>query len=258
MSDLGKSHPAVFIIPSVLTGLFLAATLLGAFYLSKSVLDARQKFQDRGGDLPDAFIAYPTGSNFSSSPEIVEASSLLDTAPLFVPGTRPGGESPWEFPLPENLGTGSAFPDFPAEIQLDGAHFAVAARMSIPVGQAVEQGLSKLRESTIGFDTLGRSAPAEQLPPPEPRACELSLTHLDSGKSWTHVIPTIEGLDTTSPLWEPITLFAAVASHGLVAPPSPANTTGIESLDKMLLHAADGILRKEPFPPGNYRILIAP
>lgn len=258
MNNLGKSHPAIFIFPCFLIGLFLFTVGSGVFLLSKRILDARQPNQTRGGELQKALIAFSAGSDFTSRPGMEEASSLLDTAPLFVPGTRPGKESPWEFPLPGDLDTGPAFPDFPAEIQLDGAHFAVAARMSIPVGQAVEQGLAKLRESTIGFNTLGQRLPQEPSPPPELRACELSITHLDSGNTWTHVISTIDGLDTTNPLWEPINLFAAVASQGLVAPPFPANTTGIESLDKKLLQVASGILRNQPLPPGNYRILIAP
>ena len=209
-------------------------------------------------EASEAYLRFFDANIGNQGTNIDEATALLDTAPLFMPtkftleaisaSTNPSGHAEVEY----------SFPNYPAEIQLDGSQFAVAARMSIPVTEAVDLGLSKLRETSINFNTLGREQELESLTPVAKRACHIKIVRLETGETWVKNIAEINDSDTRSPLWEPMILFAAIGDLGTEAYPSPANTTGIESLDKKLNLIADQTLEKLDLPSGNYRIVITP
>jgi hypothetical protein len=256
MQSREKPGTLPFLVPTLLMFLCGTTLLTGFFLLSQSVT-----FPGRGNryevpKVPVATISYTADSSSVSQLGLVEASALLDTAPLFVPMEETLANDRW-WGNPGKLVLDPSFPDFPAEIQLDGAHFALLSKGAIPVGQAVEKGMAKLRKTNIGFAALGQTAPppASLLPP---RSCGLSIINLDTGKSWHHSVPPFEDIDTLNPLWEPMVLYAAVGVSGLVTPPSPVNTTGIETLDKRLIEVIKETLLNQYFPIGNYRITISP
>ena len=191
-------------------------------------------------------------------PIFKEVADLLDTAPLFMPSGTLFEELHVQPPQAKSGDFPQTFSEYPAEIQLDGAQFAVAARMAIPVTEAVDLGLRKLRETTVDYQTFGSITPFDKHPPLPKRACQLRITLLENGKSWYETINKIDDTDTLNPLWEPMILFAAIGASGIDAPPSPANTTGIETLDKKINFLAAKTMEKLPLPAGNYLIEVFP
>lgn len=245
--------PALIVLLSL--GILLLFTLHLIMVLITSTLDG---FYYTKADSPSAFISFFDPHASRDIPHLEEASALLDTAPVFMPTASAFQRISSSFQTSSESDLEYVFPNYPAEIQLDGAQFAIAARMSMPVSEAVDLGLGKLRESSINFRALGRENLSGSAIPPTIRACQISITLIENGKKWVEDVPVIEESDTLSPLWEPMILFAAIGESGIEAYPSPANTTGIEPLDKKLNIIADQTLENLDLPIGNYRIEITP
>jgi hypothetical protein len=261
MKSVDKVSSRLPFIPVVILFLLICILLIASLQFFRSVLSTTLSPTAEWTQKSDpAFLTYAISLNDSDKPVLEEVSSLLDTAPLFVPLYSLSQDFPQSELLAHALGVPSSFSDYPPEIQLDGAQLALDARneLSTPVVQAVDVGLRKLRESEIEFTTFGEKGSRQNSLSPELRACQIKIAQLDTGKIWTKTILPFEDTDTHSPLWEPMVLFAAIGDLGLVAPPSPANSTGIESLDKKLFHIAQKTLNTTPLPKGNYRILIYP
>ncbi len=261
MSTDEKVSSRLPIVPTII--LFLVICLLGLASLQFFLLVFPPPQGSAAGwadNSNPAFLTYAIPLNESDKPVLEEVSSLLDTAPLFVPLYTLNKEPPYSKEMAKALGLPSTFSDYPPEIQLDGAQLAVDARneLSTPVVEAVDIGLRKLRESEIEFNTFGEKGSSQTRPPPVLRACQIKVAQLETGQVWTETIPPFEETDTHNPLWEPMILFAAIGDLGLVAPPSPANSTGIELLDKKLFRIVQKTLSSTPLPKGNYRILIYP
>lgn len=243
------------LIVVMIIGLLLFFTLRLVAELSTSDFET---LNQNDTDVPSTFISFFDGNASKEIPHLEEASSLLDTAPVFMPTDSAFDRITSSLKITNESDLEYSFPNYPAEIQLDGAQFAVAARMSIPVSEAVDLGLGKLRESSINFQSLGRGNLLKSAAPIAKRACQINITHIENGRKWKKDIQNIEGSDTLNPLWEPMILFAAMGDTGIDAYPSPANTTGIAPLDKKLTLIASQILENLDLPIGNYRIEITP
>lgn len=261
MKTADKVFPRLPFIPVVIVFLLLCILLIASIQFFRSLhATPFNSISDWTHNSEPAFLSYAISLNDSDKPVLEEVSSLLDTAPLFVPTYSLNKEPPYSKQMANALGVPVTFSDYPPEIQLDGAQLALDARneLSTPVVQAVDVGLRKLRESEIEFHTFGEKGAQQPHLSPESRACQIKVAQLDTGKIWTKTILPFEDIDTHSPLWEPMVLFAAIGDLGLVAPPSPANSTGIELLDKKLFQIVQKTLNTTHLPKGNYRILIYP
>jgi hypothetical protein len=206
--------------------------------------------------LGESFVSYYPDESEADSHSLKEATALLDSAPMFVPG-------PWntagtlEVPISEQGPmTPTTFQQYPPEIQLNAGLLGVSKTRLIGFfAPDVEQAPIR-RESILDFQGLGQEGivvSSVLLP----LSCHVEFTYLETGRKWKRTVKS--PLDPEDEhLWSPLIFYGAVGPIGMDAAPFSANTTGLEKLDKALALLVRDLIQQMQLPSGNYRIVAGP
>jgi hypothetical protein len=206
--------------------------------------------------LGESFVSYYLDESEADSHSLKEATALLDSAPMFVPG-------PWnaagtlEVPISEyNPVTPTIFQQYPPEIQLNAGLLDVSKARLIGVFAPEVEPVPLRRDSSLRFQGLGQegiTVSSVRLP----FSCYVEFTYLESGRKWERTVKS--PLDPEDEhLWPPLIFYGAVGPIGIDAAPFSANTTGLEKLDKALGLLVRDLIEEMQLPSGNYRIVVGP
>ena len=213
----------------ILTMMVLAVSCL---FAALRALHGFSDFSKWNPSLGESFVSYYPDESEADLHSLKEATALLDSAPMFVPG-------PWnaagalEVPISEySLMTLTTFQQYPPEIQLNAGLLGVSKTRLIGIFAPKIKPVPIRRDFFLGFQGLGQEgiiASSVRLP----LSCHVEFTYLESGRKWERTVKS--PLDPEDEhLWPPLIFYGAVGPIGMDAAPFSANTTGLEKLDKAL------------------------
>ena len=236
--------------------LVMVVLAVSCFFAALKTFYGFSDFSQWNPSVTESFVSfYPDDSDTDSS-FIKEATALLDSAPMFVPG-------PWnaagtlEVPVAQyNPMIQSTFPQYSPEIKLNSDLLGVSKKQLIGIFASGVEKLPIRREYAFGFQGLGQEYINESNAL-LPLNCHIEFTYLGNGRKWERTVMSPLGLDEEH-LWSPLVFYGAVGSMGMDAAPFTANTTGLEKLDKDLGVLVRNLIMKMELPTGNYRIVVGP
>lgn len=204
-----------------------------------------------------SFASKDAGTSSLLASPVIEASALLDSAPMFVPG-------PWNAAGRIGSPRSGAFPSEPTvfgeyipEIQLDAAVLAVQGNQLLGVKDALVESVRSRLDPVQGFPGMGQEGhPSTGVPVED--VCRLRFGHLETGRTWERTLPLPVGTEAEGHLWEPLVFYAATGALGLTAMPSTVSTSGIEKLDAALAQLVLDTAIALQLPSGSYRIVAGP
>ena len=229
---------------------------VSCFFFALKALYGFSDFSKWNPSSGESFVSYYPDEAEAESNSLKEATALLDSAPMFVPG-------PWnaagtlQAPISgQSPITPAAFQQYSPEIQLNAGLLGVSKARLIGVFAPEVEPVPIRRDSGLGFQGLGQEevvAPSIQLP----LSCHVEFTYLESGQKWERTVKSPLGPEDEH-LWTPLIFYGAVGPIGMDAAPFSANTTGLEKLDKALAQLVIDLIQEMQFPSGNYRIVVGP
>ena len=252
-----KSFLKTSLIPlglAISSSLIVVAGLLWGF----SLIYPLARFSDKCNiRLGTAFVSKSFSDPDISLHPIAEASVLLDTAPLFVPGSWNVAGSMLIQTLESVSPPPSVFGEYSPKIQLDTELLSVSDGELLGVEDSVLQPVRTRFRPIDEFTGLGQRGPSVSTGLTID-ICNLRFFHLESGSVWERTIPIRPDALAEGHLWEPLIYYAAFGPLGFVGVPSTVNTSGLEKLDQELARLVFESSQTLPLPVGHYRIIAGP
>jgi len=241
--------------PLLLT-LAMIVLAVSCLFAALRALHGFSDFSKWNPSLGESFVSYYLDESEADTHSLKEATALLDSAPMFVPG-------PWnaagalEVPIyGQSPMTPTTFQQYPPEIQLIADLLGVSKTRLIGLFAPEVEQVPIRRDSILGFQGLGQegvTASVMMLP----LSCHVEFTYLETGRKWERTVKS--PLDHEDEhLWPPLIFYGAVGPIGMTAAPFSANTTGLEKLDKALALLVRDLIQEMQLPSGNYRIVAGP
>ena len=239
---------------AISSSLIVVAGLLWGFLLIYPLARFSDKCNIR---LGSAFVSKSFSDPDISLHPIAEASVLLDTAPLFVPGSWNVAGSMRSQSLESLSPAPTVFGEYSPEIQLNPELLSVSDGELLGFEDSVLQPVRTRFRPIDEFTGLGQRV-ASVSTGATIDICNLRFFHLESGRVWERTIPLSPDTLAEGHLWEPLVYYASFGPLGFVGVPSTVNTSGLEKLDRELARLVFESSLTLPLPVGHYRIIAGP